>query len=123
MEKIAVNKQPNEMQHAETTDNKLPQENTTIFFKFKQKKEKDRKVKKKCNTTAFKEKEEKYIISENNEMILNQKSLYIFSKYGSWHARVSTKVKFFFWKIHNNDNDALNFTKTKISNELKRKFP
>lgn len=44
--KIAVNKQPNEMQHAETTDNKLPQENTTIFLKFKQKKKKERKFKK-----------------------------------------------------------------------------
>lgn len=86
------------MQHAETTDNKLPQENTTIFFKFKQKKKRKEKLKKNCNTTAFKEKEERYIISENNDMILNQKSLYIFSKYGSWHARVSTKVKIFFGK-------------------------
>lgn len=94
--KIAVNKQPNEMQHAETTDNKLPQENTTIFFKFKQKKKKERKVNEKIVTPQLLKKEERYIISENNDMILNQKSLYIFSKYGSWHARVSTKVKFFF---------------------------
>lgn len=37
MEKIAVNKQPNEMQHADTTDNKLPQENTTIFLSLNKK--------------------------------------------------------------------------------------
>lgn len=44
MEKIAVNKQPNEMQHAETTDNKLPQENTTIFLSLNKKKRKGKKI-------------------------------------------------------------------------------
>lgn len=46
-------------------------------------------------------------------MILNQKVYIFLANMGHGTPGCLPKSNFFFWKTHNNDNDALNFTNKK----------